>query len=131
MLLNAGILLKLSNLRNILAGNKVISSISEVFFIHTYKTWLLISRLKYILSTDTLISQLQYNYFACVKGQNMSLPQNMPQNMPILQHFLIRLNFELLNPQNFGQSGQNVIFFAHHAGLTFLPAKINKNQPVV
>ena len=46
--------------------------------------------------------------FACVAGQNVSLPQNLPWNLVLLRHFLILLT---LNPHNFGQSGQNADFF--------------------
>ena len=47
-------------------------------------------------------------FVARVAAQTVSLPPNLPQNLVLLQHFLIRLT---LNPHNFGPSGQNVIFF--------------------
>ena len=47
-------------------------------------------------------------FFACVTGQNVSLPPNLHSNLALLHHFLVRLT---LNPHNFGQSGRNVDFF--------------------
>ena len=50
-------------------------------------------------------------FVASVVGQNVSLPLNLHPNILILLHFLILL---ILNPQNFGKSGRNVIFCAYH-----------------
>ena len=47
-------------------------------------------------------------HFGRVAGQTVSLPSNLPRNMPFLRHFLILLT---LKPCNLGWNGRNLILF--------------------
>ena len=50
-------------------------------------------------------------FLAPIAGQKVSLPPKSALKYGTFESFFILLT---LNPQNISQSGQNVIFFAHH-----------------